>query len=123
MHYDLGVGLGGSTTTAAVLRGAAAGHPEVVLSEPVAAGDPAARGALDRVGDPVPLLTARGPRAGADLVAATVGCVVQRATVSEGGAPRAIAVTRPASWGAHRDRALTEALATASSSLAPLNLL
>jgi molecular chaperone DnaK len=101
MSYQVGVDVGATFTTAAVVRG---GRAEVVSMVPThLPGVP--RGFLRRVGDDTPVLVGARPVPAESLVAQLISQVV--ATI---GKPTSLAVTHPVSWGAHRVAALRAAL-------------
>jgi molecular chaperone DnaK (HSP70) len=70
----------------------------------------AARGFSRRVGDEVPLSIGGELCTAQALVATTVMWVVERVAATEGAPAEHIAVTHPASWGAHRKGLLQQAL-------------
>ncbi len=140
MGYQLGIDLGTTYTAAAVCRSSDRGwvEPEVVSlgsrSATVASvlflapdgsvlvGDAAERRALTdpdrvvrefkrRVGDPTPIVVAARNWAPEELSARLVRWVVDRVAEREGGPADRIAVTHPASWGAHKKDLLARALA------------
>jgi molecular chaperone DnaK len=101
MSYQVGVDVGATFTTAAVVRG---GRAEVVSMVPSRLpGVP--RGFLRRVGDDTPVLVGTHPVPAEALVAQLVSQVV-----STIGAPARLAVTHPVTWGPHRVAALRAAL-------------
>jgi molecular chaperone DnaK len=101
MSYQVGVDVGATFTTAAVVRG---GRAEVVKIVPTRLpGVP--RGFLSRVGDDTPVLVGTRPVPAEVLVAQLVSQVV-----SAIGAPARLAVTHPVTWGPHRVAALRAAL-------------
>lgn len=101
MSYQVGVDVGATFTTAAVVRG---GRAEVVSLVPTRLpGVP--RGFLSRVGDDTPVLVGTRPVPAETLVAQLVAQVV-----STIGAPARLAVTHPVTWGPHRVAALRAAL-------------
>ena len=63
-----------------------------------------------RIGDPTPVLVDGRPWAPEDLAARLVQWVVERVTQREGGPATHLAVTHPASWGAHKKDLLGAAL-------------
>lgn len=63
-----------------------------------------------RVGDPTPVVAAGRVFAAEELSARLVRWVVDRVAEREGGAAARIAVTRPASWGAHKTELFAAAL-------------
>jgi actin-like ATPase involved in cell morphogenesis len=63
-----------------------------------------------RIGDPTPVLVSGRPWAPEDLAARLVQWVVERVTQREGGPATHLAVTHPASWGAHKKDLLGAAL-------------
>ncbi|HZG91437.1 MAG TPA: Hsp70 family protein, partial [Pseudonocardia sp.] len=139
MSYFLGVDVGTTRTAAAVGRpGGRPGESEIVsLGErssavpsvlhvaddgAVLVGDAAERRALSdpdhvvrefkrRIGDPTPLVIGGRPWTPEELSARLVRWVVERVAQREGGAASRIAVTHPASWGAHKKDRLGSALA------------
>jgi actin-like ATPase involved in cell morphogenesis len=138
MSYRLGVDLGTSFTTAAIERpGSAAGGSLGVDSAVVPSlvyigssgerlyGSAAAeragaephrvlRGFVRRIGDDTPMLPEVGPITAAHKIAADfVAWVVAQASVQEGRAPSAVAVTHPATWGPHKRDTLRRALLSA----------
>lgn len=101
MSYQVGVDVGATFTTAAVVRG---GRAEVVSMVPThLPGVP--RGFLRRVGDDTPVLVGARPVPAESLVAQLISQVV-----STIGKPASLAVTHPVSWGPHRVAALRAAL-------------
>lgn len=137
MSYLLGIDLGATTVTAAVLRpgGAAAVRfggrdgrltlPAVLLATPAgdllcgeparrraaAAPDRVARGFLDRVGDPTPLSLGEVAHRPEDLCARLVRVVVDEVSARHGAAPSRIGLTHPGGWGRHKRDRLAGALA------------
>lgn len=141
MPYVLGIDLGCTRTSAAVLRGTGAPVP-VLLGEHAASvptalfvdangaiyyGDTAsARGLgepdrmlrqfLGRIGDDVPMIgpAAEGTRAYRPhlLAGAMAAWVVARVTEREGDAPQAVSLTVPTAWGVHKRDLLRRGLAT-----------
>ena len=63
-----------------------------------------------RIGDPTPVLVSGRPWAPEELAARLVQWVVERVTQREGGPATHLAVTHPASWGAHKKDLLGAAL-------------
>jgi molecular chaperone DnaK len=63
-----------------------------------------------RIGDPTPVLVSGRPWAPEELAARLVQWVVERVTQREGGPATHLAVTHPASWGAHKKELLGSAL-------------
>ncbi|HEX3258154.1 MAG TPA: Hsp70 family protein [Pseudonocardia sp.] len=63
-----------------------------------------------RIGDPTPVLVSGRPWAPEELAAQLVQWVVERVTQREGGPATHLAVTHPASWGAHKKDLLGAAL-------------
>jgi hypothetical protein len=101
MSYQVGVDVGGTFTTAAVVR---RGRAEVVSVVPTQLpGVP--RGFLNRVGDDTPVLVGTRAVPAETLVAQLVAHVV-----STIGTPATLAVTHPVTWGPHRVAALRAAL-------------
>src|SRR6476469_2563419 len=101
MSYEVGVDVGGTFTTAAVVRG---GRAEVVKVMPSRLpGVP--QGFLRRVGDDTPVLVGARPVPAETLVAQLVTQIV-----SAVGRPARLAVTHPVTWGPHRVAALRAAL-------------
>lgn len=101
MSYQVGVDVGGTFTTVAVVR---AGRAEVVKIVPSRLpGVP--RGFLRRVGDDTPVLVGARPVPAETLVAQLVHHVVAGL-----GTPGRLAVTHPVTWGPHRVAALRVAL-------------
>ena len=101
MSYQVGVDVGGTFTTTAVVRG---GRAEVVSVVPTELpGVP--RGFLRRIGDDTPVLVGTRPVPAETLVAQLVSQSVARV-----GAPASLAVTHPVTWGPHRVAALRAAL-------------
>jgi molecular chaperone DnaK len=101
MSYQVGVDVGGTFTTAAVVRG---GRAEVVKVMPSRLpGVP--QGFLRRVGDDTPVLVGARPVPAETLVAQLVTQIV-----SAVGRPARLAVTHPVTWGPHRVAALRAAL-------------
>jgi molecular chaperone DnaK len=140
MSYQLGIDLGTTYTAAAVCRSQDRGwmEPEVVTlgtrsaivpsvmfvapEGSVVVGEAAERRALTdpgrvvrefkrRIGDPTPIVVAGQAWAPEELSARLVRWVVDRVAEREGGPADRIAVTHPASWGAHKLDLLTAALA------------
>jgi hypothetical protein len=101
MSYQFGVDVGGTFTTAAVVRGGRAEVVQVVPSR--LPGVP--QGFLRRVGDDTPVLVGTRPVPAETLVAQLVSQVVSKI-----GVPARLAVTHPVSWGPHRVAALRAAL-------------
>jgi molecular chaperone DnaK len=141
MGYQLGIDLGTTYTAAAVSRASDHQHvdpemvslgdravqvPSVLYIAPdgsVVVGEAAERRASthpDRVvrefkrqvGDEIPLVVGGTPYPAHELTAMLVAWVVQRVAEREGGPPRRIALTHPASWGPHKKELLNAALAT-----------
>ncbi|MEJ8281763.1 Hsp70 family protein [Pseudonocardia spirodelae] len=137
MSYLLGIDLGATSVTAAVLRtgGAAepvrlSGHddghtlPAVLVATPggdllcgeaarrraPAEPDRVARGFLDRVGDPTPLSLGGFAFAAEDLCARLVRVLVDEVSTRHGGPPSRIGVTCPVGWGRHKRDLLAAAL-------------
>src|SRR5262245_53011481 len=101
MSYQVGVDVGSTFTTAAVVRG---GRAEVIKVVPtLLPGVP--RGFLGRVGDDTPVLVGTRPVPAETLVAQLVSQVV-----STIGTPASLAVTHPVTWGPHRVAALRAGL-------------
>ncbi len=139
MSYLLGIDVGTTRTAAAISRpGGRPGESEIVnLGDRSAAvpsvlylgddgsvlvGDAAERRALSepdhvarefkrRIGDPTPLVVGGRAWAPEDLSALLVRWVVDRVAQREGGPAARVAVTHPASWGAHKKDRLGSALA------------
>ncbi|MHA6797172.1 Hsp70 family protein [Pseudonocardia bannensis] len=140
MSYQLGIDLGTTYTAAAVCRSSDQRwiEPEVVnlgtrtatvpsvlfIAEDgsVVVGEAAERRALTdpdrvvrefkrRVGDPTPVVVAGRAWAAEELSARLVAWVVERVAEREGGPAARIAVTHPASWGAHKKELVAAALA------------
>ena len=140
MSYQLGIDLGTTYTAAAVCRSAdrrwvepevvtlgtrAATVPSVLFVAPdgtVVIGEAAERRALTdpdrvvrefkrRIGDPTPIVVGGRAWAPEELSARLVRWVVDRVAEREGGPAAQIALTHPASWGAHKKDLLTAALA------------
>src|SRR5689334_11480017 len=139
MSYLLGIDVGTTRTAAAICRpGGRAGESEIVnLGDRSSAvpsvlyigddgqlvvGDAAERRALSepdhvarefkrRIGDPTPLVVGGRPWSPEDLSARLVRWVVERVAQREGGPAARVAVTHPASWGAHKKDRLGSALA------------
>jgi molecular chaperone DnaK len=101
MSYQVGVDVGGTFTTTAVVRDGRAEVVSVVPSE--LPGVP--RGFLRRVGDNTPVLVGARPVPAETLVAQLVSQVVSKI-----GKPARLAVTHPVTWGPHRVAALRSAL-------------
>lgn len=101
MSYQIGVDVGATFTTVAVVRGGRAEVVQVVPSQ--LPGVP--RGFLRRVGDETPVLVGARPVPAETLVAQLV-----RQAVSAAGNPARLAVTHPVTWGPHRVAALRAAL-------------
>ncbi|ALE75598.1 hypothetical protein AD006_06035 [Pseudonocardia sp. EC080610-09] len=127
MSYLLGIDLGATVVTAAVLHGSACDTralPAVLVATPAgdllcgeparrrAAADPdrVARGFLERVGDPTPLSLGGVPYRAEDLCARLVRFLVDEIGARHGGAPSRIGVTHPVSWGRHKRDLLAAAL-------------
>jgi hypothetical protein len=101
MSYQVGVDVGGTFTTTAVVRG---GRAEVVSVVPTELpGVP--RGFLRRIGDDTPVLV--GTRA---VPAETLVAQLVSQSVAKVGTPASLAVTHPVAWGPHRVAALRAAL-------------
>lgn len=101
MSYQVGVDVGGTFTTTAVVRG---GHAEVVSVVPTELpGVP--RGFLRRIGDDTPVLVGTRPVPAETLVAQLVS-----QSAAKVGTPASLAVTHPVTWGPHRVAALRAAL-------------
>ncbi|GAA0939250.1 Hsp70 family protein [Pseudonocardia zijingensis] len=140
MGYQLGIDLGTTYTAASVSRATAQQHaepemvslgdravqvPSVLYLAPdgtVVVGEAAERRAAtdpDRVvrefkrqvGDEIPLVVGGTPYPAHELASMLVGWVVQRVAEREGGPADRIALTHPASWGAHKKDLLHGALA------------
>ncbi|WP_433556448.1 Hsp70 family protein [Pseudonocardia xinjiangensis] len=139
MSYLLGIDVGTTRTAAAIGRsGGRPGDTEIVnLGDrssavpsvlyigddgTVVVGEAAERRAVShpdhvvrefkrRIGDPTPILVAGRPWAPEELSARLVRWVVDRAAQREGGPAVRVAVTHPASWGAHKKDRLGGALA------------
>ncbi|GAA1220051.1 Hsp70 family protein [Pseudonocardia alaniniphila] len=140
MSYQLGIDLGTTYTAAAVCRSQDRGWaepevatlgtrsaivPSVMFVAPegsVVVGEAAERRALTdpggvvrefkrRIGDPTPIVVAGQAWAPEELSARLVRWVVDRVAEREGGPADGIAVTHPASWGAHKLDLLSAALA------------
>lgn len=135
MGYRLGVDLGTSFTAATIGRagvaaGATVGADSAIVPSVVhigldgerlygkaaieAAGAESGRvlrGFVRRIGDETPMVPDLGASAAAHRVAADfVAWVVAQASVQEGRAPEAVAVTHPATWGPHKRDLFTAAL-------------
>ncbi|MDT7658958.1 MAG: molecular chaperone DnaK, partial [Pseudonocardiales bacterium] len=139
MTYQLGIDLGTTYTAAAICRAneRSPGGADVVTlgarSATVASvmyladdgsvlvGEAAERRALTdpdrvvrefkrRIGDEIPLMIAGRPFQAHELGARMIRWVVDLVSEREGGPPRRIAVTHPASWGAHKKDLLGRAL-------------
>lgn len=134
MSFVLGVEIGSTTLSAAVHRGGEPPHslalgdvPAVAFldaeggvhvgreAERLGAAEPGClvRGVRDRVGDAVPLSVGGRSVDPPRLFALMVRWVVDRAAEAEGEAPAAVALVRPATWGAYRDEVVLEALSEA----------
>ncbi|MHA6796025.1 Hsp70 family protein [Pseudonocardia bannensis] len=140
MSYLLGIDVGTTRTAAAVCRlvQGRPGETEMVnlgdrstyvssvlfIAEDgsVVVGEAAERRALTdpdrvvrefkrRVGDPTPVVVAGRAWAAEELSARLVAWVVERVAEREGGPAARIAVTHPASWGAHKKELVAAALA------------
>jgi len=140
MTYQLGIDLGTTYTAAAVSRATGQQHadpemvslgdrsvqvPSVLYLAPdgsVLVGEAAERRVAtdpDRVvrefkrqiGDEIPLVVGGRPYPAHELAATLVQWVVQRVAEREGAPARRIALTHPASWGAHKKELLQGALA------------
>ena len=140
MGYQLGIDLGTTYTAAAVCRSSGRGwaEPEVIslgsrgatvasvlflaADGALLVGEAAERRAMTdpdrvvrefkrRVGDPTPIVVAGRNWAPEELSARLVRWVVDRVAEREGGPADRIAVTHPASWGAHKKDLLGRALA------------
>lgn len=68
---------------------------------------------IDRVGDPVSIVSGEGALSGQELVAQVVVWVAQQVADAEEADAQAIAVAVPAAWGAHRRSLLLDALTDA----------
>src|SRR3954471_8251777 len=139
MSYQLGIDLGTTYTAAAVCRSSdrrwvepevvtlgtrAATVPSVLFMAAdggIVVGEAAERRALTdpdrvvrefkrRIGDPTPVVVGGRPWAPEELSARLVRWVVDRVAEREGGPAGSIAVTHPASWGAHKKELLARAL-------------
>ncbi|HEX4246597.1 MAG TPA: Hsp70 family protein [Pseudonocardia sp.] len=139
MTYQLGIDLGTTYTAAAICRATerSSGGADVVTlgarSATVASvmyladdgsvlvGEAAERRALTdpdrvvrefkrRIGDEIPLMIGGRPFQAHELGARMIRWVVDLVSEREGGPPRRIAVTHPASWGAHKKDLLGRAL-------------
>ncbi|OLM34348.1 MULTISPECIES: Hsp70 family protein [unclassified Pseudonocardia] len=137
MSYLLGIDLGATSVTAAVLRTGGAAEsvrlggrdgsdvlPAVLVATPggdLLCGEPArrrapaepdrvARGFLDRVGDPTPLSLGGFAYAAEDLCARLVRVLVDEVSTRHGGPPSRIGVTCPVGWGRHKRDLLAAAL-------------
>ncbi|WP_224387541.1 Hsp70 family protein [Pseudonocardia sp. ICBG1293] len=137
MSYLLGIDLGVTSVTAAVLRTGGAAEPvrlggrdggdvlpAVLVATPggdLLCGGPAlrrapadpdrvARGFLDRVGDPTPLSLGGFAYAAEDLCARLVRVLVDEVSARHGGPPSRIGVTCPVGWGRHKRDLLAAAL-------------
>jgi actin-like ATPase involved in cell morphogenesis len=138
MSYQLGIDLGTTYTAAAISRASerSSGVDVVTLGSrsatvasvmyladdgSVLVGEAAERRALTdpdrvvrefkrRVGDEIPLMLGGRPFQAHELAARLVRWVVDLVSEREGGAPRRIAVTHPASWGAHKKDLFSGAL-------------
>jgi actin-like ATPase involved in cell morphogenesis len=105
MSYPIGVDIGSTFTTVAVVRGGRADVVSVVPTE-VPTGGFTARRFLNRIGDDTPVLVGTRPVPAETLAARLVGRVVAAT-----GVPAArVAVTYPVTWGPHRFAALQAAL-------------
>ncbi|MEU9818177.1 Hsp70 family protein [Pseudonocardia alni] len=137
MSYLLGIDLGATSVTAAVLRTGGAAEPvrlggrdgsdvlpavlvatpggDLLCGEPARRRAPAepdrvARGFLDRVGDPTPLSLGGYAYAAEDLCARLVRVLVDEVSTRHGGPPSRIGVTCPVGWGRHKRDLLAAAL-------------
>lgn len=137
VSYLLGIDLGATSVTAAVLRTGGAAEsvrlggrdgsdvlPAVLVATPggdLLCGEPArrrapaephrvARGFLDRVGDPTPLSLGGFAYAAEDLCARLVRVLVDEVSTRHGGPPSRIGVTCPVGWGRHKRDLLAAAL-------------
>lgn len=137
MSYLLGIDLGATAVTAALLpargggaepfrpeRGAAYAVPAVLVATPAgdllcgeaarrrAPADPdrVARGFLARVGDPTPLSLGGVPYRAEDLCARLVRHLVDEVAAAHGAGPARIGLTHPVSWGRHKRDLLAGAL-------------
>jgi actin-like ATPase involved in cell morphogenesis len=139
MSYQLGIDLGTTYTAAAICRGSErspAGADVVTLGArsatvasvlyladdgSVLVGEAAERRALTdpdrvvrefkrRIGDEIPLMIGGRPYQAHELGARMIRWVVDLVSEREGGPPRRIAVTHPASWGAHKKDLLGRSL-------------
>ncbi|MET0191020.1 MAG: Hsp70 family protein, partial [Pseudonocardia sediminis] len=140
MGYLLGIDVGTTRTAAAISRSEAPGTPEMITlgdhsvdvpsvvflagdgsvlfgeaAERRAVGEPdrVAREFKRRLGDPTPVSLGGQPFTPQDLSALLVRHVVELVTRREGALPDRIAITHPASWGAHKKELLGSALASA----------
>ncbi len=138
MGYRLGVDLGTSYTAATIARDGGAGgsslgadsavvpsvvyigtdgarlYGHAVADVATAEADRVLRGFVRRIGDETPMIPAVGAASAAHRVAAElVAWVVDQASVQEGRAPDAVAVTHPATWGPHKRELFAAALAEA----------
>lgn len=105
MSYPIGVDIGSTFTTVAVVRGGRADVVSVVPTE-VSNGEWTARRFMNRVGDDTPVLVGTRPVPAETLAARLVGRVVAAA----GGPAARVTVTYPVTWGPHRFAALRAAL-------------
>lgn len=137
VSYLLGIDLGATSVTAAVLRTGGAAEsvrlggrdgsdvlPAVLVATPggdLLCGEPArrrapaepdhvARGFLDRLGDPTPLSLGGFAYAAEDLCARLVRVLVDEVSTRHGGPPSRIGVTCPVGWGRHKRDLLAAAL-------------
>jgi molecular chaperone DnaK len=139
MSYQLGIDLGTTYTAAAICRGSerAPADADVVTlgarsatiasvlyladDGAVLVGEAAERRALTdpdrvvrefkrRIGDEIPLMIGGRPYQAHELGARMIRWVVDLVSEREGGPPRRIAVTHPASWGAHKKDLLGRSL-------------
>ena len=139
MSYVLGIDIGSTSTTAAVVRlqGGTWAPPEAVRLAPpehpvpsvllmsanraLTVGDPdeygepidsgrVARGFSRRIGDEVPLLVGGEACSAQALTAMLAMWVVERVVTQEGGHPEWIVLSHPAGWGSYRRHLLHDAL-------------
>jgi actin-like ATPase involved in cell morphogenesis len=134
MPYELGIDLGTTYSAAAVHRDGrvfavilgnrAPSVPSVVLLREdgdLLTGEAASRRAATepgrvarefkrRLGDPTPLILGSTPYSAESLTAKLLRWIIDTVTAREGEAPRSIALTHPANWGAYKRDLLLQAI-------------
>jgi actin-like ATPase involved in cell morphogenesis len=134
MAYSLGIDLGTTSSAAATARDGRieivqlgdeeATMPSIVVLRArveVLVGDAAARQSLSeptrtasdfkrRLGDPTPIILGGNPYGAESLLAHLLKAIVAKVSEQSGGPPDAIALTHPASYGAHKIELLQQAI-------------